>query len=164
MRRSSLTLLVSALVALGGCAAQPDDPQQTGRQAEVAEKGSSVMPFDLEKTTHRFLPTPDGLRQEVVSDDPQDATQVELVREHLTSEVDRFRDGDFSDPARIHGPDMPGLADLSAGAQSITITYTDLSDGAALDFRTSDPSLVQALHDWGAAQVSDHGSHAQDHN
>jgi hypothetical protein len=56
---------------------------------------------------------------------------------------------------------MPGLAELSAGAIAITITYTNLDDGAALDFRTTDPALIQALHAWGEAQVSDHGRHAE---
>lgn len=119
------------------------------------------MPFDLERTTHRFLPTADGLRQEVVADNADDTNQVGLIREHLTSEAKRFRSGDFSDPARIHGTKMPGLAELSAGATAITITYTNLDDGAAPDFRTSDPTLIQALHAWGEAQVSDHGRHAE---
>jgi hypothetical protein len=161
MRHSFLTIILAALVALAGCAEQ--GPQQTDRQAEVAEKGQSVMPFDLEKTTHHFLPTEDGLRQEVVADHADDATQIELVREHLSSEAERFRAGDFGDPAKIHGPDMPGLAELSAGASAITITYSELTDGAALDFRTADPNLVHALHTWAGAQVSDHGRHAQHH-
>lgn len=118
------------------------------------------MPFDLEETTHRFLPTDDGLRQEVVADHPNDTTQIDLVRQHLTAEAERFRAGDFGDPASIHGADMPGLAELSAGATNIEITYAELPDGATLTFQTTDPELVQALHDWGEAQISDHGTHA----
>ncbi|ONI84905.1 hypothetical protein ALI22I_31040 [Saccharothrix sp. ALI-22-I] len=45
------------------------------RQSEVAAKGSTVMPFDLDKTTHRFTPRPDGLLQEVVADEPADTTK-----------------------------------------------------------------------------------------
>jgi hypothetical protein len=56
---------------------------------------------------------------------------------------------------------MPGLTELSTDATAITITYTTLNDGAALDFGTTDPTLVKALHTWGEAQVSDHGSHAE---
>lgn len=160
MRFRSLAATVAALlVTLGACAGE--DPGQTSRQAEVAERGASVMPFDLDETTHRFLPTDDGLRQEVVADHPDDTTQVDLVRQHLTTEAKRFRTGDFGDPASIHGDAMPGLAELSAGAADIEITYADLPDGATLTFRTTDPELIQALHDWGEAQVSDHGSHAE---
>lgn len=161
MRRNLLLGLITLLVAVGACAVPDDDARQAARQSEVAEKGRAVMPFDLERTTHRFLPTGDGLRQEVVADEVDDAAQVALIREHLGEEAERFRSGDFADPARIHGTAMPGLAELSAGAAGIAIVYGDLDTGASLDFRTSDPRLVQALHAWGEAQVSDHGNHAE---
>lgn len=158
MRRSATVMVAAFLITLGGCFA-PEQP--ASRQAEVAEKGASVMPFDLDKTTHRFLPADGGLRQEVVADQPGDTQQITAIREHLTSEANRFRRGDFSDPASIHGENMPGLAELAAGADRITVTYTDLPDGAALDFRTTDPILIQALHAWAKAQTVDHGSHAE---
>jgi hypothetical protein len=152
--------LVVALVGAVGCG-QDDDQAASDRQAEVAERGASVMPFDLDATTHRFEPRDDGLLQTVVADDPDDDEQVTLVREHLTEEVERFAEGDFRDPASIHGDDMPGLAALSAGADRIDVTYADVSAGAAIAFITDDVELVDALHDWGEAQVSDHGSHAE---
>ena len=55
---------------------------------------------------------------------------------------------------------MPGVADLAAGADRLEITYREVDGGAALTYRTSDGSLVTALHDWFEAQVSDHGSDA----
>lgn len=155
IRRSITATLAALLTVLGACATSTQD-----RQAEVADKGRSVMPFDLDKTTHRFLPTDNGLLEEVVADDPGDTSQITLIRQHLAAEAQRFQAGDFSDPARIHGQDMPGLADLTAGASKITISYADLPAGASLSFRTTEPALVQALHDWGQAQVSDHGTHA----
>lgn len=160
MRRNVTIVFTAFLATLGGCAA-PDQEARTSRQAEVAQKGAAVMPFDLEKTTHRFLPGDGGLRQEVVADQAGDTTQITLIREHLTAETERFRRGDFRDPASIHGADMPGLAELTAGASRIAVTYTDLTDGAALSFRTTDPSLVRALHAWAEAQTVDHGGHAE---
>jgi hypothetical protein len=160
--RIRLATVVAAALALAGCAAAPDGaPAASDRQAEVAQRGGEVMPFDLDRTTHRFTPTGDGLLQEVVADDPAEATQVRLVREHLTAEAARFRAGDYGDPARIHGAGMPGLAELSAGAAAIEITYAEITAGAALRFRSADPALVRALHAWGQAQVSDHGAHAE---
>jgi hypothetical protein len=160
-RRSPIAAVIAAVIAtlvvLGGCAA-PD--QWTTRQSEVAERGQEVMPFDLEATTHRFLPTDDGLREEVTADQPGDTGQVTLIRQHLAEEATRFRAGDYGDPASIHGQAMPGLADLAGGADRIDITYTDLPAGAALTFHTTDPDLVRALHTWGEAQTSDHGAHA----
>lgn len=34
------------------------------------------------------------------------------------------------------------------------------ADGAVIECSTADPGLVTALHAWAAAQVSDHGDHA----
>ncbi|MFF8842200.1 aspartate carbamoyltransferase [Streptomyces sp. NPDC015127] len=152
---------VSLLATAAGCGTSAADAPPTARQQDVARKGASVMPFDLERTTHRFVPVDDGLRQEVVSDTATDAEQVRLIREHLTHEAERFRRGDYADPARIHGAGMPGLRELSAGSAGIEVSYSERPDGAALRFRTADPALVDALHRWGAAQVADHGEHAE---
>ena len=119
------------------------------------------MPFDLEATTHRFEARDDGLVQTVVADDPGDAEQVDLVREHLTTEVERFAAGDFGDPASIHGDAMPGLAEVSAAADRIDVAYAEVTAGATITFSTGDPDLVEALHAWGEAQVADHGDHAE---
>jgi hypothetical protein len=140
----------------GGSGGETDD-----RRAEVAERGASVMPFDLDATTHRFEPRTDGLVQTVVADSGGDDRQVELVREHLSAEAERFRRGDFGDPAAIHGHEMPGLAELAAGAARIDISYVDVPAGGRITYTTDDPDLVEALQLWSDAQVSDHGGHAE---
>jgi hypothetical protein len=150
-----LSLTVLAVLAAWGAAGP------TARQAKVAERGSRIMPFDLDATTHRFEPDPDGLTQTVVADDPSDSYQVALVREHVRDEADRFARGDFDDPAHIHGDSMPGLADLRAGYTSIAVTYADVPAGGRITYRATDAALVDALHAWGVAQVSDHGEHAE---
>jgi hypothetical protein len=131
------------------------------REAEVARRGAAVMPFDLDATTHVFTPTPTGGVQQVVADDPSDAEQVALVREHLRAEVARFRRGDFGDPAAIHGHDMPGLAVLEARAGTLTVEFRGRDDGGEVTFRSGDPVTVDALHDWFGAQLADHGEHAE---
>jgi hypothetical protein len=118
------------------------------------------MPFDLERTTHRFTKTDTGGVQTVIADDPRDAAQITLIREHLTAEVDRFRRGDFTDPARIHGNEMPGLEALRAHDGRITIDYETTPDGGRVTYNTGDAELRNALHAWFDAQVSDHGPHA----
>ncbi|MEH0938594.1 hypothetical protein [Micromonospora psammae] len=118
------------------------------------------MPFDLERTTHQFTKTDTGGVQTVVADDPQDTTQITLIQRHLTAEVDRFRRGDFTDPARIHGNQMPGLEALRAHGGRITIDYEPTPDGGRATYTTSDAQLRNALHHWFDAQVSDHGQHA----
>jgi len=134
-------------------------PAQT-RQEEVARKGAKVMPFDLEQTTHVFQKLDDGGLQKVVAKDPSNKKQIALIQSHLKEESEKFRIGDFSDPAKIHGEDMPGLAQLKAGAAKIDVRYSALPDGAQIRYQAKDPKLVTAIHQWFSAQLSDHGDHA----
>jgi hypothetical protein len=151
--------LVMALVAgAAACGGSGDDAE---RRAEVAQRGRSVMPFDLERTTHRFAKSADGGVQTVVGDDPGDQNQIRLIREHLTKEFTAFRRGDFGDPASIHGTSMPGLKTLSQGYSRIRMSYENVQNGARVTFSTDDAGLVKALHAWFDAQVSDHGQHAE---
>src|SRR3989337_1952613 len=146
-RRTFIVARAPLLVAAcGGGDDSGDAPTTTDRQAAVAARGSDVMPFDLEATTHTFTPTDDGLIEDVSADDPDDAENIALIRGHLADERERFRRGDYGDPAQIHGDDMPGLAALEAGAADIDIAYEDLGDGARLTFTSEVPELVEALH------------------
>jgi hypothetical protein len=154
-----------ALVALALCgllASTGVSGAQT-RQEEVAKRGAQVMPFDLEQTMHLFQPLADGGRQTVTVKDPANSQQIALIQAHLQEEAAKFQRGDFSDPAKIHGEDMPGLAALQAGARQIEIQYTPLPNGAQIQYTTTDPGLIMALHQWFAAQRSDHGHHAVGH-
>lgn len=131
------------------------------RQEEVAERGAEVMPFDLERTTHLFEKTVYGGLQQVLSDDG-DREQIALIQTHLQEEVLRFQQGDFEDPAQIHGDDMPGLAVLRADYRQIEVGYTPLADGAQIDYKAVTPELIAAIHAWFDAQLSDHGPHVTD--
>ena len=157
IRLPSATVMLAAVAAVA-CSADGDDTT-SNRQEEVAERGAQVMPFDLDATTHRFEPAPAGLIETVVADDPADGQQVALVQQHLAEEAERFRAGDYGDPAAIHGHEMPGLAELEAAAGAVTIELTNLANGATLTFTTTRPNLVDALHRWGEAQTFDHGDH-----
>jgi hypothetical protein len=147
------------VLALAGCG--DDGDALAERQAEVADRGADVMPFDLDATTHTFTDTDDGGIQTVTADDPADVDQIQLVRDHLREERDKFARGHFEDPAAIHGHDMDGVAELAAGYRDITVTYTDLPDGGRLTYTTDRPALVDAVHAWFARQVTDHGAHAE---
>ena len=149
---------VTALVAGGyvwGARQAADD-----RQAEVAARGATVMPFDLERTTHVFDKRDDGGVQTVVADDPTDTAEIEKIREHLEAEAEEFRNGRFDDPMAIHGREMPGVAELRAGAGAMEIRYEDVPDGGRITYATRDRELVRALHAWFDAQLGDHGAHA----
>lgn len=76
--RLGLAVVAVVGVALAGCGG--DD--QTDRQSAVAERGATVMPFDLDATTHTFTNTHDGGVQTVSVDDPSDVAQIDLTRDH----------------------------------------------------------------------------------
>ncbi len=156
------TLVLIALALLGLC-------NRTGlcaspsREEEIATKGAKVMPFDLAQTMHMFQPLEDGGLQAVTAQDPSNRTQIALIQAHLKEEAEKFRRGDFSDPATMHGDIMPGLAALRGGAQHIDVQYVAVPNGAQIRYTTKDTALIMALHQWFAAQVADHGHHAVQH-
>ena len=131
------------------------------RLDEVTQRGAHVMPFDLEKTTHIFSKTAKGGLQQVIAKDKSDTEQIRLIRAHLSEIANEFRRGDFSGPTRIHGESMPGLAELrSAKAGQLKIEYTELPDGAQINYSGRSPKLIKAIHQWFDAQLSDHARHA----
>ena len=136
------------------------DTELGNRQAAVAERGAHVMPFDQTKTTHVFNKAADGGIETVTANDSSDTSQIELIRMHLQHEAQLFASGDFSDPAAIHGKNMPGLAELEGSANQITFTYADAPAGATITYRTTNTKLVDALHAWFDAQLADHGEYA----
>jgi hypothetical protein len=154
-----------AIVVVLGCitasAAVYAGAAETQRQADIARRGKDVMPFDLNATTHIFTKSTDGGTQKVVAKDPNDAVQIKLAREHLVQIREEFLRGDFSGPSEIHGDAMPGLAELKAAKPGqLAIGYSDVKGGGELTYKTSDEKLVEALHEWFDAQLSDHGSDA----
>ncbi|MDQ2996154.1 MAG: hypothetical protein M3R61_03735 [Chloroflexota bacterium] len=152
-------MLIGILVTLG-VLANISMRAGTNRQAMIHEQGSSVMPFDLDRTTHVFKTTETGGIEKVIAKDAADSEQIALIQQHLEHEVLRFREGSFSDPAAIHGATMPGLTELAAGAAKITFSYAALPNGAQISYETKDPRMVDALHRWFAAQLADHGHDA----
>jgi hypothetical protein len=161
MARQRLTVITTLVLLLGvsisGCA---NKDVASSRQIEVRETGSAVMPFDLDKTKHSFVKIDDGGVQTVVVLDAADIEQVALIRAHLVEISGAFSAGRFDDPATVHGSDMPGVAQLAAGAAQIEITYREVTNGAEITYRTNEGALVGALHDWFDAQVADHGNDA----
>jgi hypothetical protein len=117
------------------------------------------MPFDLDATTHVFEKLEDGGLQSVVADE-EDSTQTALVRTHLAEEAARFARGDFHDPATIHGDDMPGLHVLTTHHEKLTVSYREIERGGEIRYRSDNPEVVAAVHQWFDAQLRDHGSHA----
>ena len=150
--------LLALFIAVPIHAVEKADEQ---RLDEVAERGSHVMPFDLDKTTHIFSKIDTGGIQQVIVKDKSDTEQINLIRSHLSAITKEFKQGNFSNPERIHGTAMPGLAELKAAkAGQINFVYKELPDGAEITYSTHIEKLKLAIHQWFDAQLSDHARHA----
>jgi hypothetical protein len=153
-----ITLALIVCLPIAALSAEPASEQ---RLDEVEQQGERVMPFSLGQTTHYFTKTAAGGVQQVLVKDAADTPQIQLIREHLRKIAGEFQSGDFADPTRIHGDAMPGLAGLKkARPGQLRVVYKELPDGAEIDYATDDPLLVQALHQWFDAQLSDHARYA----
>lgn len=137
--------------------------EPTQRQKEVATQGAMVMPFNIHNSTHVFLKTADGGAQQVLAKDASDKDLIAAIRMHLGTEADRFKQGNYADPMKIHGMDMPGVQYLSkVKPGQIGITYRDLPNGGEIRYSGKDAATVDAIHKWFDAQLSDHGQDATD--
>lgn len=152
MSRLRTGLVAVSLLAVAACGGT----DTTSEAQLIDERAAEVMPFDLDKTTHTFEKLPTGGVQTVTVIDSGDVQQVALIQQHLIDEAARFRSGDYSDPAEIHGMDMPGLEEMRAGYRDIAVEYLALDDGARLIYTASDQALVAALHAWFDRQTMDH--------
>ncbi len=148
--------IAAALLLVSCCAAGAQTPQE-----RVHQMSHTVMPFEMAKTLHVFAMNETGGVMRVVARDPGESDQVTLIRRHLRHEAERFQKGDFSDPAALHGADMPGLKELRAGASQLEVSYQELPAGGAITFRTTDIHLITAVHRWFGGQLSEHGADAK---
>ena len=160
-RRRAALLALAVVVALATIAAVVvaavrDSSEGSTSSGGMTERAANVMPFDLDTTTHTFTKTERGGVQTVVANDNSDTHNIDLIRSHLAEEAGAFQRGDYSDPARIHGMNMPGVEELEADATRVDLSYEDIEAGGRVTYSTSDPELVEALHAWFDRQNTDH--------
>jgi hypothetical protein len=151
-----VTIVIAAFAALAGLKVVAQTQQE-----HVHRMSHDVMPFEMSKTLHIFKMTVSGGVEQVVVRDPHDRDQMALIRQHLKHEAAKFQRGDYSDPAKLHGIDMPGLRELQANASSIRVSYSALPAGAQIIFETKDLQILTAIHRWFGAQLSEHGADAR---
>ena len=155
-QQQNLGVFIALFLALGCTVASAQTKQE-----HVHHTGHSVMPFDLAKTTHIFRMTESGGVERVIVKDPKATDQVTLIQQHLQHEAEAFQRGDYSDPASLHGADMPGLKELQTGVAQIKVSYSALPAGAEIKFETTELHLLTAIHRWFGAQLSEHGADAK---
>lgn len=133
-------------------------PKQTD---EMRQRTQQVVPYALGQTLQTFTKTVHGGVQHVIAKSSDNSQQIKLIQTHLLKIANEFRKGDFSATERIHGADMPGLAQLkTAKTDDIKFDYEALPNGAQIHYSTEYPQFDQALHEWFDAQISDHGDTA----
>jgi hypothetical protein len=158
---TKITLIAAAILGLTLTQAALAQPASPERLNEVTQRGMHVMPFDLKQTQHVFDKTETGGVQQVIVKAPANSKQIELIRQHLTKISGEFNRGDFSDPEKIHGKDMPGLAALRAAKPGqLHVQYKELPKGAEITYSAEDEALINAVHEWFDAQLADHGPDA----
>lgn len=156
-KASTILAMVNAVIMLfshSGTRAETE-------QERVHHMSHHVMPFDISKTIHVFRMTESGGVQKVLARDPSETDQILLIRKHLSHEAVKFGRGDYTDPTKLHGADMPGLAELRANPSKVKVSYSELPEGAQLAFDTKDLSMLTAIHRWFGAQLSEHGADAR---
>jgi hypothetical protein len=137
---------------------------------DVQQRVQQAVPYALDQTLQTFSKTVHGGVLHVVAKSADDTRQIKLIQAYLLKMANDFKKGDFSETERMHGADMPGLAQLKkAETDDIKYDYKVLVNGAQIHYSTEYPQYVQALHEWLDAQASDHGNdvipeHIQHHS
>lgn len=159
--KQPMSLFAAALIGLTLSQAVFAETPSPECLKEVTERGRHVMPFDLKQTQHIFNKTETSGLQQVFVRNPPNPEQVALIRQHLSKISQEFTHGDFSNPTKIHGQDMPGLAELRKAAPGqLHVDYKELEDGAEITYSSEEPALVDAIHRWFDTQLADHGPDA----
>jgi hypothetical protein len=99
--------------------------------------------------------------QQLIARDAHADDQIALMQQHLEHEAESFQHGDFSDPAKLHGADVPRPQDLRGDASAIRVSYEALCAGAQITLATTDLHLITAIQRWFGAQLSEHGADAK---
>jgi hypothetical protein len=156
MKHYALTAVVILLFSTAALALEKSDSKPID---EVAQRMQQVVPFATDQTVETFTKTVHGGVQHVIAKSADNTQQIKLIQAHLLKIANEFRKGDFSVTERVHGADMPGLAQLKrAEIDDIKFEYKALPDGAQIHYSTEYPQYVKALHEWFAAQEKEHGN------
>jgi len=157
-KKTLIAIAILNLTLSHAALAQSASPE---RLNEVTRRGMHVMPFDLKQTQHLFTQTDTGGVQQVIAKNPGNSQQIEVIRQHLLKISGEFSRGDFSNPEKIHGKEMPGLAALRAAKpRQLQVRYNELPNGAEISYSSENKALVTAIHQWFDAQLFDHGPDA----
>lgn len=166
MRRFGFCLV---LCACQGAPPRSDQPSAATRTpaadsafAAVQARGMEVMGVSQTASSHVFEDLPDGGRIVYTADTPTDSQAVATIRAHLRDIAGAFAAGDFSQPARVHGRDVPGSAVLAQRRATVRYTMTERPAGGELRIVTTDPATLAAVREFLQFQRNDHRAPAHE--
>ena len=129
---------------------------QSAAGASLESRGNAAMGFAQSKTTHHFLLKPDGGAIQVQANDPQDTVSLGQIRKHFHHIADAFATGDFRIPMTVHDTLPPGTNAMKRLRSKIQYTYEETPTGARVVIKTTDPSALDAIHDFLRYQIREH--------
>jgi hypothetical protein len=134
-----------------------DDSTQHHSDA-VNVRGDKAMGFSHEKSTHHFQLLSDGGVIDVSANDRSDKTTLDEIRTHLSHVALMFTAGDFQLPMFIHDRVPPGVPVMKSKGTVISYVFESTSAGGRVRITTSDQDALNAVHQFLAFQIEDHGT------
>lgn len=128
----------------------------TAHLAEVNARGAAAMGFSQTETTHHFRLTRDGGSISVETNDPADARNRELVRQHLAHVARMFAEGNFDTPALVHSRTPPGADAMARLKADIVYTYEETERGGLVRISAKTPRALAAVQQFLRFQIEDH--------
>ena len=130
--------------------------QHGEHDAALDERGARAMGFSQTATVHHFLLKPDGGVIQVEVKDASDASNRELVRQHLSHVARAFAEGDFETPMLVHERVPPGADVMRRLKSEISYTYEETEAGARVRISTKNAEALAAVQDFLRFQIEDH--------
>lgn len=141
-----------ALIAISAMTAQQNHDQH----GQMNQRGTQVMGFDQEKTTHHFYVYADGGAIDVAVNDASDKSNLDAIRAHLPHIAMLFSEGNFEAPMLVHDTKVPGTAEMGKLKDRITYKYAETPKGGRVNIITTDAEALKAVHAFLKFQIADH--------
>jgi hypothetical protein len=157
MTTERLIVLIAVVACSSGKPASNKTAQSSDSSfAKLQQRGATVMGVDQYTSQHVFEPLPTGGRIVLQRKEPDSAGEA-VIREHMRTIAKAFAAGDFTLPGVVHAmEEVPGTQQMRALHDDITYTPKDLPRGGEVIIATSNPTAIEAVHEFLAFQRTDH--------
>jgi len=155
MKNIFTTTAILALLLTGTVLAQ-EKSSPSNDHCAMMQRGDQEMGFSHEKTTHHFLLFKDGGAITVTANDAKDTASRDQIRQHLSHIAKMFTAGNFNVPMLIHGVTPPGVPAMTELREQISYTFQEISSGARVRIKTTDPRALEAVYSFLRFQIKEH--------